>query len=44
MSKKSNFHPCLLTGYEKDLKNHTRIEEKILFPKAKLLEKLVTTK
>jgi len=30
--------------FEKDLQNHTRIEEKILFPKAKLLEKLVTTK
>ena len=30
--------------FEKDLQNHTRIEEKILFPKAKLLEKSFTTK
>lgn len=30
--------------FEKDLQNHTRIEEKILFPKAKYLEKSVITK
>ncbi len=49
LSESYDFNTCnsllsFLILFEKDLQNHTRIEEKILFPKAKVLEKSAKTK